>query len=274
MFWQEGGTESCHSNCRVTVFTQQCMCVIGLRGGELCCAPPSLADHPRSRRGDGWRGDSDRACWLRLMRCTLTAPPRAGVCGTSLLGNSRGSREGLSVCNKFTCSMRDGHLTEVFWEQRAEQHVVTPRILFIIHFHRFLDLVPKYTFLILFSFSFVFVIKSLTFILSIHKGERQRVSYILRKFTFLWQACSEQLLLAIGENVKGASISIFQPIATEKHCGSTMSGTAGWFFRFFRPNIASISACVKLFLGRKIVCHSDGRAFSTLEKVHFQWKFD
>lgn len=29
-----GGTESCHGNCGVTVFTQLCVCVIGLREAE------------------------------------------------------------------------------------------------------------------------------------------------------------------------------------------------------------------------------------------------
>lgn len=83
---------------------------------------PSLIT-PKSRRGDGREVDSDRACWLGLMRFELTAPPRAGVCRTSLPGNSSNSGEERSVCSTLTCSMRD--FKEDFLEQRAAQHAGT-----------------------------------------------------------------------------------------------------------------------------------------------------
>lgn len=89
------------------------------------------------------------------------------------------------------------------------------------------------------------------------------MSYIPREFTFHWQACSEQLLLAIGENVKGASISSVTHSNKEASWfDNVRQGRLSFSFVYLficragfvaeNLRIASITECVRLFLGRRI----------------------
>lgn len=107
-----------------------------------------LADHPKSRRGDGRRVDSDRACWLKLMMLALT--PRAGVCQATAAAAGKRSPSATRSLEAWGTWGTWGTVTSRRFSKAREQRSVLEQsattlnpVFYRIHFYWFLRFIVK-----------------------------------------------------------------------------------------------------------------------------------